>query len=191
MNHTQLCLLAASHPEIPNHFVEWLRENEHIWIAFRDEALKMTRLGYQHYSSKTIMEYLRHHSVISENSDEFKLAQQVYHSNPWFASSPEGELYAAAIAKAMAPEKKKEAPKEKADSEDKAKSETIFAKSPPKAPSDQAAVSAAGAVARVSPEVQRRNTLGADLEKLRAKKGATARDAAAFLAKREQLNSQR
>ena len=73
MNHAQLCLIACSHPEIPNNFVEWIRDNEHIWIAFRDEALKMTRLGYQHYSSKTIMEYLRHHSVISENSDEFTL----------------------------------------------------------------------------------------------------------------------
>ena len=73
MNHSQICLLACTHPQTPYHFIEWLQENEHIWVAFRDEALKMTRMGYSHYSSQTIFEYLRHHSAISENTDEYKL----------------------------------------------------------------------------------------------------------------------
>lgn len=118
------------------------------------------------------------------DSAEFKLAQQVYQSNPWLQNSPEGELYAAAIAQGMNPPKSEE----KAKEEPKA---AAVAKVLLKAPSDQAPVSTAGTIQRLSPDAAKRNTASAEQEKLLAKKGVTARDAAAYLARREQLLNQR
>ncbi len=119
------------------------------------------------------------------DSAEFKLAQQVYQSNPWLQNSPEGELYAAAIARGLTPAEKAEL---KAKEEPKA---APVAKVTPKAPSDQAPVSTAGGIQRLSPDASRRNSVSAESEKLLGKRGVTARDAAAFLAKREQLLTQR
>jgi hypothetical protein len=69
MNISQLCLLAQSHPDIPAPFVVWLGDNFAIWEAFEAEALKVIAKGHEHYSSKTILEFLRHHSMLSENTD--------------------------------------------------------------------------------------------------------------------------
>jgi hypothetical protein len=121
------------------------------------------------------------------DSAEFKLAQQVYQTTPWLQSSPEGELYAAAIAKGLSPEAKA-AVAEKAKEEPKA---APVAKVTAKPPSDQTPVSTAGAIQRLSPDTARRNTVSAENERLLAKRGITARDAAAFLAHREQLLTNR
>lgn len=68
MTPAQLCLLAASNPEIPVPFIVWLGDNTHIWEAFEAEALKVIARGHERYSSKTILEFLRHHSLLQENS---------------------------------------------------------------------------------------------------------------------------
>lgn len=73
MNHDDLIKVARSHPEIPSEFAIWLEDNTVVWDAFCVEAVKAVRLGYQHYSSKTILEYLRHHSLIYDTYKSFKL----------------------------------------------------------------------------------------------------------------------
>lgn len=47
-------------------FISWLPANVHIWEAFKAEVMKVIRKGFKHYSSRTIIEALRHHSAISE-----------------------------------------------------------------------------------------------------------------------------
>jgi hypothetical protein len=69
MTPAQLCLIAATHPDIPVGFVIWIGNNIAIWEAFEAEALKVVAKGHEHYSSKTILEFLRHHSMLSENTD--------------------------------------------------------------------------------------------------------------------------
>jgi hypothetical protein len=54
-------------------FQQWLPENMHVWDAFVAEAFAIIRKGYQHYSARTIIEVLRHHSALHESSGEWKL----------------------------------------------------------------------------------------------------------------------
>jgi hypothetical protein len=54
-------------------FMKWLPENLHVWDAFVEEAMKIRRRGYKHYSARTIVHVLRHHSAISETSSEWKI----------------------------------------------------------------------------------------------------------------------
>ena len=53
-------------------FFEWLADNHHIWEAFEREALR-TAQKRKHYSAKTIVEFLRHHTLITETSGEWKI----------------------------------------------------------------------------------------------------------------------
>lgn len=69
MNYTHVCMTAANHPDFSPAFILWLRDNQKVWEAFEAEALKVIARGHQHYSSKTIMEFLRHHSMISESAE--------------------------------------------------------------------------------------------------------------------------
>ena len=74
MTPTHLILLAQSHPEMPPAFIAWLRANEHIWFAFEKEALKIVAMGFSHYSARTIIHFLRHHSAITESETaDFKI----------------------------------------------------------------------------------------------------------------------
>ena len=54
-------------------FDAWLDENMHIYYAFEEEALNVIDAGYQHYSAKTIIEFLRHHTAIKEGAGEWKI----------------------------------------------------------------------------------------------------------------------
>ena len=54
-------------------FMDWLPSNLHVWDAFVEEAMKIRRRGYKHYSARTIVHVLRHHSAISENGSEWKI----------------------------------------------------------------------------------------------------------------------
>jgi hypothetical protein len=77
MSIEKLTLLAKTDRDIPESFCDWLRINEHVWDAFVVEAFRMIDLGFSHYSARTIVHYLRHHSAISENGSHFKI------SNNW------------------------------------------------------------------------------------------------------------
>ena len=54
-------------------FMDWLPDNLHVWDAFVEETMKIRRRGYKHYSARTIVHVLRHHSAISETSGEWKI----------------------------------------------------------------------------------------------------------------------
>ncbi len=54
-------------------FLEWLPNNLHIWDAFVREANRIMATGRNHYSSYTIVEFLRHHSAVTEKGGEWKI----------------------------------------------------------------------------------------------------------------------
>lgn len=53
-------------------FDVWLEENHHVYQDFEHRALSVARHRH-HYSARTIVEVMRHDSVISESSGVFKL----------------------------------------------------------------------------------------------------------------------
>lgn len=67
--------IAHEHKEqFSDEFLRWLPENAHIWMAFEQEAFKVVRAGFKHYSARTILEFLRHHSALAErNGDGWKI----------------------------------------------------------------------------------------------------------------------
>lgn len=68
MNPIQHRRALINDPEIPVTFIEWLWANQPIWQAFCAQALKVIAQGRDHYSSKTILEYLRHETLLQEDS---------------------------------------------------------------------------------------------------------------------------
>jgi hypothetical protein len=54
-------------------FVEWLTANPHVWRAFEREAMQVWARGRRHYSARTIVEVLRHHTIMRERDSEWKL----------------------------------------------------------------------------------------------------------------------
>ena len=56
-------------------FDEWLEENHHIYQDFERRALEVSRRR-NHYSARTIVEVMRHDSVIAETSGKFKLGNR-------------------------------------------------------------------------------------------------------------------
>lgn len=62
--------IAHEHKEqFSDEFLRWIPENAHIWIAFEQEAFKVVKAGFKHYSARTIVHVLRHHSALSEQGD--------------------------------------------------------------------------------------------------------------------------
>lgn len=59
--------------EFTDEFLEWLPENIHIVHAFKREAFRVIYKGYKHYSGRTILEVLRHHSALEEKDGAWKL----------------------------------------------------------------------------------------------------------------------
>lgn len=76
--------LARSKPDLfPSAFTNWLADNLHVWSAFQTEALKVVTRGYDHYSARTIIHVLRHHSAVQEKGGEgWKLND---HHSPYLA----------------------------------------------------------------------------------------------------------
>lgn len=62
-------------------FDEWIKSNNHVWEAFEKQALLVIERGYKHYSARTIVEFLRHHTAITEVG-EWKLND---HATPYLA----------------------------------------------------------------------------------------------------------
>lgn len=56
-------------------FRVWLPKNLHIWDAFVQESTRVIDRGFQHYSARTIIHVLRHHSALVENgTGEWKIS---------------------------------------------------------------------------------------------------------------------
>lgn len=54
-------------------FASWLAENRHVWIAFEREAGKVWNRGRRHYSARTLVEYLRHETALTDAGADFKI----------------------------------------------------------------------------------------------------------------------
>ncbi|WP_299074769.1 hypothetical protein [uncultured Paraglaciecola sp.] len=64
-------------------FMEWLPDNLHIYLAFEKEATAIFNSGRSHYSARTIVEFLRHHTAIAEKPQcDWKIND---HSVPYLA----------------------------------------------------------------------------------------------------------
>lgn len=59
--------------QFSSEFLEWLPENLHIWEAFVKETNRVIATGRTHYSSYTIVEFLRHDSAVAEKGGEWKI----------------------------------------------------------------------------------------------------------------------
>ena len=54
-------------------FLDWLPDNLHVWRAFERETFSVIKRGFKHYSSRTILEFMRHHTAIHEAAPSYKL----------------------------------------------------------------------------------------------------------------------
>ena len=68
-----LQLIADNPSQFSEDFAAWIPENMHVWDAFVEQAMKIRARGHQHYSSYTIVEFLRHHSAIEEVGSAWKI----------------------------------------------------------------------------------------------------------------------
>lgn len=59
--------------QYPSEFLIFLANNQHIWKRFEREANKAFNRGFRHYSSKCIVEYIRHETALYEHMGEFKI----------------------------------------------------------------------------------------------------------------------
>jgi len=75
-------LIEEHRDKFSDEFVEWLPENIHIFQAFTKEAIKISDKGFKHYSARTIIHVLRHHSALAEKGSEWKIND---HHSPYLA----------------------------------------------------------------------------------------------------------
>lgn len=54
-------------------FLAWLDDNWHIWLRFKAEANLVWKSGRKHYSARTLIEYLRHETLLREVSGGYKI----------------------------------------------------------------------------------------------------------------------
>lgn len=71
---SQYLAAAALNPDrYRGDFYGWLHDNSHIMLAFETEAERVWARGRRHYSARTIVEYLRHETLLAETSGEWKI----------------------------------------------------------------------------------------------------------------------
>lgn len=71
--------LARMHAEqFTPEFLAYLPDNLHVYTAFEREALRIVARGFAHYSARTILHVLRHHSALEEDAGgQWKLNNNV------------------------------------------------------------------------------------------------------------------
>lgn len=67
-----LALVRGYSRKFPAGFDTWLESNLHVYLAFEVEALSVAARR-EHYSARTIIEFLRHHTLFAEAGDGWKL----------------------------------------------------------------------------------------------------------------------
>ncbi len=77
-----LKLIADNQEQFSHEFIDWLPKNEHVWKAFVRETNKVIAIGFKHYSARTIIHVLRHHSAIAEKGTGWKISNN---SSPYLA----------------------------------------------------------------------------------------------------------
>jgi hypothetical protein len=66
--------LFDEHPDqFSPEFIDWFPDNIDVWVAFVNEAKKVLDAGYKHYSARTIIHVIRHHSAVAEKNSEWKI----------------------------------------------------------------------------------------------------------------------
>jgi hypothetical protein len=66
-------LVRGNPDQFSEEFTDWIVDNLHIWEAFKREATSVRNKGRTHYSSRTIVEYLRHNTALADNDSTFKI----------------------------------------------------------------------------------------------------------------------
>lgn len=62
------------HPDVfTAKFREYLPNNLHVFERFEREAFSVIGKGFKHYSARTILHVLRHHSALRESGGEWKI----------------------------------------------------------------------------------------------------------------------
>ena len=75
---TKLVVQAATIPRVPNAFLDYLRENAHVYERFENMAVQKIGLGYKHYSSRAIVHILRHETEVNEGEmSSFKISDHI------------------------------------------------------------------------------------------------------------------
>ena len=54
-------------------FAEWLETNWPLWEAFERQSNKVYLTGRKNYSARTIIEWMRHETLLAEVNSEFKI----------------------------------------------------------------------------------------------------------------------
>lgn len=71
---TDPIVLVANHPTIfPVRFAQYLPSNLHVYLSFEHNALMVVSRGFKHYSARTIVEFMRHHTALAESGTVWKL----------------------------------------------------------------------------------------------------------------------
>ena len=66
-------LMHSHADDFTDEFRAFLPANLHVWEAFEREALKVISRGFKHYSARTIIHVLRHHSALQEHGGQWKI----------------------------------------------------------------------------------------------------------------------
>ncbi len=65
--------LALNRAKYRPEFAEWLIQNQALWLAFCRESNRIWDRGRRHWSARTVIEYMRHQTALSEVGGEFKI----------------------------------------------------------------------------------------------------------------------
>ncbi len=66
----ELQVIADNSEMFTKKFAGWLPDNFHVYDAFVLEAHKLIERGFDHYSARTILHYLRHRSALIQHSND-------------------------------------------------------------------------------------------------------------------------
>jgi len=69
----EVLAFVRTNPKLFSEDVEWFKLNWHVVQAFETVTLGLIKQGRKHYSSRTILEVLRHESLLRGSEDNFKL----------------------------------------------------------------------------------------------------------------------
>ena len=76
-------LIGQNREQFSDEFVEWFPKNEHIWKLFVRETFAVIGVGFKHYSARTIIHFLRHHTAVMERTlSGFKISNN---TSPYLA----------------------------------------------------------------------------------------------------------
>lgn len=73
MSKEKVCSFILKHPKFFTNNIGWVIDNWNVIKAFENIALDIIYVGRDHYSARTIVEVMRHNSVIADTDKEFKL----------------------------------------------------------------------------------------------------------------------